>query len=358
MTASGAAARALAPADLDDTERLLAADADGRLRGAASAGASVRAVAAAVAEGALARLQGASVRSVVLLAPRGPARHAAEWLQALCGDSSTVPVVVAAQAPRWVGALDVVVVLSDDPGDQQLAESVGRVVGRGAELVLAAPEEGLLAPAAAGRALLLPPRLPLPQGMGLFRFAAVGLAVLSALRVLAGPDLEALADELDAEAGRNQPGTEVFANPAKLLALRCAGHRLVVAAEHPAAVVLAGHVATSLLRNAAVVVGAAELAQVLLSRRHGPAAVATPVVDPIFHDPDIDGPLPEPPLRVLLLGTAEEETRLRALSESLPDVELVLGTLDDGPLRHHPAAELLLLAARCETAAVYLGLAS
>ena len=38
------------------------------------------------------------------------------------------------------------------------------------------------------------------------------------------PDLDALADQLDAEAERNQPGHEPFMNPAKALALRLDGH--------------------------------------------------------------------------------------------------------------------------------------
>ena len=56
---------------------------------------------------------------------------------------------------------------------------------------------------------------------------AVGLAVVSALDLLPAPldaGLDALADLLDAEAERNQPGHEPFMNPAKSLALRLDGH--------------------------------------------------------------------------------------------------------------------------------------
>jgi len=354
MTTAGNTAPGLEPADLDDAARLLAADSGGRLRGAASAGALVRAVAVAAEEGALARLDGATVRSVVLVAPRGPAQRAAVLLQALLGDVSSVPVVHAAHTPRWVGALDVVVVGTDDPGDAELAESVARAVGRGAEVVLAAPQEGLLTPAAAGRALLLPPRVPVPDGMGLMRYVAVGLAVLAALRVCETPDLAALADELDGEAERNQAGRDVFANPAKALALRCSGRRLVIAAESPASVVLGAHLAAALLAHAGVVAAAVELAQALLAQSV-PAAGA---VDSLFYDPEIDGPLAAPPLRTLLLGTSAELAALGARSAALSDVELVVGAIESGVLQGNPVVELFQLAARGETAAVYLGLAS
>lgn len=361
MRTSWVPSTAFDPADLDDVTRLLAADRDGWLHGTASAGSSVRAVAAQKDE--LARLEGNTVRSIVLVAPRGPARHAASLLQALLGGISTVPVLHAAHTPRWVGPLDVVVVCTDDAGDQPLAESVALAVGRGADVVLAAPEDGVLAPAGRGRALLLPPRLRIPDGMGLQRFVAVGLSVLGALQVAPTPDLDALADELDAEAERNQPSSELFANPAKSLAVRCADRRLVIAGDSAASRVLAGYVAASLLRHAGVVAAAAGLDEAVAAQwhqhqqdSHRPGRPEP--VDSLFHDPAIDGVLPGAPVRAVVLGTADEEPRLRARSASLPDVELAVGAIDSGLLRLNAAAELLLLAARCETASVYLGLAA
>lgn len=344
----------LEAADLDDPSRLLAADSGGRLRGAASGGALVRAVAEEAQGGTLATLVDSTVRSVVLLAPRGPARHAAVLLQALVGASATVPVVQVAHTPRWVGPLDVVVAATDDPGDSELAQAVGSAVGRGAQVVLCAPIEGLLTPAAAGRALTLPPRVWVPDGMGLLHFVAAGLAVLGATRACAPGDLAAMADELDAEAERNQAAREVFANPAKALALRCSGRSLVIAADAPATAALSTYLAGALLGHAGVVSVPAELAQALTVQS---ASVADPVQS-LFHDPDLDGPPPVVAQRVLLLGTSSERSRLTARSAALPDVELVVGAIESGPLQQDPTAELLVLAARCETAAVYLGLAT
>ncbi len=346
-------ARALQPADLDDPAQLLAADYGGRLRGAASAGGLVRSVAAAVDEGVLARLQDATVRSIVLVAPRGPARRAAALLQALTGDLSSVPVVPAAHTPRWVGPLDVVLVATDDPGDAELAESVARAVSRGAEVVLAAPEEGLLTPAAAGRALLLPPRVPVPEGMGLLRFVAAGLAVLAAVGVCETPNLAVLADELDAEAEGSQAGRDLVANPAKSLALRCSGRRLLIAADSPSAGAVAAHLAAAFLAHADVVAAPVELADALVA-----VTAAASSSDSLFHDPEIDGSLASEPLRVLLLATAAGLPQLQARSAGLPDVELIVGAIETGELQRDRIAELLLLTVRCVTAAVYLGLAT
>ncbi|MFZ0906032.1 MAG: TobH protein, partial [Mycobacterium sp.] len=63
--------------DLDDTEGLLAADRDGLLRAASTAGAQVRAAAAALDEGALDAVRGDDrPRTVIWVAGRGVAETA------------------------------------------------------------------------------------------------------------------------------------------------------------------------------------------------------------------------------------------------------------------------------------------
>ena len=72
--------------DLDDTEALLAADRDGLLRAASTAGAQVRAVAAALDEGALDALRGDDrPRTVIWVAGRGTAETAGAMLAATWG---------------------------------------------------------------------------------------------------------------------------------------------------------------------------------------------------------------------------------------------------------------------------------
>ncbi|UZJ25552.1 TobH protein [Rhodococcus antarcticus] len=341
---------------LEDGAALLAADAHGLLRGAAQAGALVRAAASEQAEGVLSPLRGMSPRSVVLVAGHGPARHAAALLAQLGTAGAGVPVVRAGLVPRWVGPLDVVVVLADDPGDLELAATVARAGGRGSEVVLVAPAEGPLAVAGGGRALRMPPRVQGPDATALLRFVASGLAVLDELDVLGAPvDLASLADVLDAEAARDHPDRELFASPAKALAARWSGREVVLAGAGPATTLLAEHAGACLLRHAGVSAVAAELADVLVAGGRLDRSAGSGV-DPLFHDPEIDGPLEQDPVRVVVLATEDERVaaslRLRALRET----ELLTAVEPGTPPPGGTLGELLVLAARVEIAAVYLGL--
>src|SRR5690606_35551151 len=157
----------------------------------------------------------------------GASATATGILAALLGPGAPVPVVVTDSNPSWIGPLDVVVAHTADATDAELAESVVRAVRHGAEVVLSARGEGPVPSAGAGRARLVEPRIPVPPGLELPRALAVGLAAVRALDLLdppLDPGMDALADALDAEAERNQPGHEPFMNPAKSLALRLADH--------------------------------------------------------------------------------------------------------------------------------------
>ena len=149
-----------ATVDLDDTEGLLDADRDGLLRASAMAGAQVRATAAAIEEGALNSVaDGQRPRTLVWVAGRGAAETAGTMLTASFGGSAGEPMVVAAESPPWIGPLDVLVVAGDDPGDPALVTAAATAVRRGARVVVAAPYEGPLRDATAGRTAVLAPRL-------------------------------------------------------------------------------------------------------------------------------------------------------------------------------------------------------
>src|SRR5690606_19455807 len=212
-----------------------------------SGGALVRATAAAVGEGALARLDGLRPRSVVFVSGAGRAARAAGLLIAAVGERAGLPIVLAGALPHWVGPLDVVLVAGDDAGDPRLIEAVDRAVRRGAEVVVAAPNEGPLRAAAAGRAAVLEPRVPVLDANRLLRYLATGIAVLRAIAPArsAGdlPDLTDLADVLDTEALRDAPQHEVFHNPAKNLAARTQQRGLILAGDSPATTELAIHAA-------------------------------------------------------------------------------------------------------------------
>ena len=352
-----------ATVDLDDTSALLEADRDGLLRHAAMAGAAVRSTAAAVDEGALDSLTADQrPRTVVWLARRGPAETAGAMLAAALGGSAGEPLVTATQAPPWIGPLDVLVVAGDDPGDPVLVSAAATAVRRGAQVVVAAPYEGPLRDATAGRAAVLAPRLWTPDEFALCRYLAAGLATLAAvdpgLRSLRD-ELGVLADELDAEALRNSPDREVFTNPAKALAERISGRRAVLAGDNPATVALARHGAAVLLRVGGQTVAAAGLADALVALRHSAAQRFADPVDALFHDEEIDGPR-EARSRVLVWTLADERPMLSARVEGMDDVDLIgaedvgeVGAVRTGSVEQ----QLAMLAVRIEMAAVYLGLA-
>lgn len=352
--------------DLDDAASLEAADTPGVLRSAATAGAQVRATAAAVSEDALSRLVGLRPRSVVVVTGSGRAYRAASLLVAALAGQAGLPIVVAAATPPWAGPLDVVVVSGDDAGDPRLADAVDRAVRRGAEVVVATPDEGPVRAAAVGRAMLLPPRVPVLDQNTMLRHLSVGMAVLAAVdpthsgHVL--PDLDRLADTLDAEAIADHPRNEVFHNPAKALAARMQGRRLVLTGDTAATAELAAHAAEVLLRVAGRVSVALPLPEVVAAAPEFAGSVAASAdYDPLFHDEELDGPAPRDPIRVFALTTDPDHRAAQRRVAVLPDADMVTASvgLDDSAERSavEPVAgefeQLSILAVRLEMAAAY-----
>lgn len=356
--------------DLEDTEGLLTADRDGLLRAASSAGAQVRAIAAAVDEAALDPLRAEDrPRSVIWVAGRGTAETAGVMLAATLGSVVSQPFTLAGEAPPWVGPLDVLIVAGDDSADPALVASAATGVRRGARVVVAAPYEGPLRDATAGRAAVLAPRLGIPDEFGLCRYLAAGLAVLHAVDPRPSVDLGLLADELDAEALRNSAARELFTNPAKLLAARIADRHVALAGDGAATLALARHGSSVLLRIANTVTAAAALADAVVALRAGDSAGFDDPDAALFHDEQIDGPLPQR-LRVLAVILAAEQTLVAARTAGLDDVYLLAAEdVPDGPggsagsgvspaLGGPGRAEqqLAVLAVRLEMAAVYMRL--
>lgn len=360
--------------DLEDTEGLLAADRDGLLRAASSAGAQARAIATAVDEGALDPLRADDrPRSVIWVAGRGTAESAGTMLAATLGGAASQPFVLAGEAPPWVGPLDVLIVAGGDPGDPALAAAAATGLRRGARVVVAAPYEGPLRDATAGGAAVLAPRLWVPDEFGLCRYLAAGLAVVHALDPRPTVDLGLLADELDAEALRNSAARELFTNPAKLLAARIAERQIALAGDGAATLALARHGSSVLLRVANQVTPATGLADALVALRAAASAGSGDgFTDPdaaLFHDEEIDGPLPQR-LRVLAVVLAAEQPGVAARTAGLDNVYLLAAEdVPDGPGGSagygvspalggpgSPEQQLAVLAVRLEMAAVYMRL--
>jgi hypothetical protein len=358
--------------DLDDTEGLLAADRDGSLRAASMAGAQVRATAAALAEGELAPLESEHPpRTVIWVAGRGNAESAGSLLAAALGASVAAPIVQASEVPPWIGALDVLIIAGDDAGDPALVSAAATGVRRGARLVVVAPYEGPLRDATAGRSVAIAPRLSVPDDFGLSRYLAAGLATLQTVDPTLRMDLEALADELDAEAFRNSARHELFTNPAKTLAEKMSDHDVVLAGDNAATLALARHAAATLFRMAHRAVAAVALSDALVALRGGLAGSTADRERSIFHDEEIDGPSPRR-MRTFVLTTEAERPAVAARVSGLEDVDVVgaedvpeAAGISDGELTApstavvtpgRPEQQLATLAVRWEMAAVYLKL--
>ena len=338
---------------LDDPSRLADTDSAGYLRAAALAGAQVRAVVEAATDAGIERMAEDRPRALVLVTRPGVGGAAAQLLAALLTPSCPVPVVLAEAVPSWIGALDLVIAHTDDPGDVVLAESLDRATRRGARVVVTAPAEGPVAAAAAGRGMLLPPRVPVPTGFGFARALAAGLVVVGALGLLR-TDVAELADELDREAERDHPMHESFVNPAKSLALRVADRTPLLWGLDPAATAVAWHAAFVLASHAGIVSDVAGYQQAIGRAALHRAAVQSSHGNDLFADPDDE--LPTQP-RVLLLAVGHSdaaEAARRSAEETLAGADVV--RLDE--VTGGDATCAAVLALRFELAALYLGLAA
>lgn len=350
--------------DLDDVDGLLSADRDGLLRAASMAGAQMRAAAAVLDEGVLDSVRSDQPpRTVSWVATGGAAASTGRLLAAALGGSMSAPFVVGSEVPPWIGALDVLVIAGDDAADPALVAAAATGVRRGARVVIVAPDEGPLREVAAGRAVVLGPRLSMPSELaaafGMSRYLAAGLATLRVVDAGMQVDVAALADDLDAEALRNSAGRDMFTNPAKILADRMTGRQVVFVGDNSATVALANHVATVMLRVGHTVVAAAGLPDSLVAIGGGIARGAADYESSLFHDEDLDGPLPAR-LRTVVLTSGDERSALLARLSGFDDIDVV--SAEDVPdaaaltVGGRPEQQLAILAVRLEMTAVYLRL--
>ncbi|MGH3941696.1 MAG: SIS domain-containing protein [Pseudonocardiaceae bacterium] len=343
---------------LDDPGRLEATDSGGLLRAAATAGAQVRSMATAAQEAGLARLSGHRPRALVLLTRSGAVPAAAPLLLALLGPACPVPVVTAPYVPMWVGALDVVLANTTDPGDRELAEGIDRAVRRGAQVVLTAPADGPVAAAAAGRSVMLVPRVDVPPGLALPRTLTAGLLLLDTLGLLAA-DPEVLAGELDREVERDHVAHESFVNPAKSLALRLAERIPLLWGTDPVATAVAGHAAGALAAHAGMVAHTAGFHEAAVLPALWQEAIRAGERSEVFHDPFEDFS-DRPQLRPVLLGVhADRQLERSAAMRAVPSADVVTADEELMVRQGEPGAlacAAAVLAVRFDLAALYLGL--
>ena len=369
---------------LDDAQALAALDSRQTLRSLATAGAQVRHAVDLAADARLERLTGGERPRSVLVAALGGSAVVAEVLELLAEPGSPVPVQTRRNLPLpgWVGAMDLVVAVSQSGragGPLALAAEAAR---RGAALLtVGAPDSPLAAVCAQARGIHIDvPGTTTSSRTSLWAMLTPVILAAHALGMVdADPEIMArVADRLDHQAEVFRPTSETFVNPAKSLARELAEGVPVVLGDGPLTGVAAARAAGMLARTARIPATWGELpdaASQVVACFDGPfsdtgagagvgAGAGMPRGDDIFADPYLDG-APAPKLRLLLLrdnaSDVVGESALPvsdALADALAETARIAGvrvsehTTDPG----HPLERLSGHVALTDFAATYLAL--
>lgn len=255
---------------LDSPDDLARADPSGVLRALAGAGARLRR-AVHLTRPVLQTRRAVDRPRAVVVAGEGAAEVAAQAVTAVVAAAGRAPVVHLAGGvlPSWVGALDLVVVLSlthhAGPATQVAVEA-GR---RGSQLVTAGTADGPLVPVslqARGIHVDVPEEIgavagPLASATSFWSLVTPALVLAHGMDLLgaeaADDALESVADLLDDQAARCGPVTEVAENPAKALALALEDAVPVLTAGGPLAEAVVARAGSALARLAGVPVAVA-----------------------------------------------------------------------------------------------------
>ncbi|MEI2649291.1 MAG: SIS domain-containing protein [Dermatophilaceae bacterium] len=381
---------------IDDEHARRRLDSRDTLRSLATAGAQVRQGIRLAAEAGVGQLSTADRPRLILVAATGGTGIVGDALETLAGPTAAIPVVVRPDGPLpgWVGALDLVVAVSQSgtaPGPLALAAEAGR---RGASLLtIGAPDSPLadICARSRGRHVDVPSDRTSSR-TALWSMLTPLLVAADRLGLVDVSDacLLEVADRLDEAATAYRPSSEAFVNPAKVLAADLADRIPVFLADGPLAGVAARRATTMLSRTARIpatwgeLPSAAAAAVALLDGRFtdsGAAACAARAgaalgdtdaghvhddpTDSIFRDPYLDG-APDPRLAMVLVrdapAVAGETGVVRQGHSELAD--LVAETARDAGVRvreitagrGHPVSRLADLIAMVDFTATYLAI--
>jgi glucose/mannose-6-phosphate isomerase len=342
---------------LDDPAELEHADSGGMLRAVATAGAQVRTAAALSAELDIDRL-GGRPRAVVIAGVGGSA-VAGDVVSAVAGTSCGVPIEVVRSPvlPGWVGAADLVVVLSASGRTAEPAAVAAEAARRGVPLLAVCRAGSRLADTVtyAGGVVAAVPEGHSPRS-SLWSLAVPALTVAERLGVLTIPhgSFVAAADRLDADAIRCRPSSEAFVNPAKELALALDGALPIVWGTAGVAATAAYRFVCQLAENAkapAIYGALPEAAHNAVVTFDGQWAGAA---EDLFADE------PGPRLRLLLLRDPAEDAAIAATADACRTVADARGVratelVAEGDT---PLERLASLVGPLDFASVYLALAA
>lgn len=263
-------------------------------------GAQVRLIGSVVESGVLSQLEGLRPRSVVVLTQGQVAQSCARMVEALHSPLRQ-PFVITSSLPGYVGALDVVIVVTDDGGDEEALKALITSTQRGATTVLVGPIDGPLVEEAPSDVITLP-TLPTATAASPARTIASLTVILDLLeedpRIVADR-MAHVADSIDEEIESLSPERDELVNPGRKLRMVAEGHRIVHTGRTDWGNAIANVVASLWNKRGLVcgVLDGAELYEALPELR-GPES-------DIFHDPFLDGDARMVPFRAVVW--AEEE---------------------------------------------------
>ncbi|GLW96018.1 SIS domain-containing protein [Microtetraspora sp. NBRC 16547] len=351
------------PSRLDDQAYLSDGDPSGMLRTVASAAAQVRTAYRAAVEAGAAAVAGQGRPRALVVAGVGAAGIAGDVLDAVCGPGTPVPVLTVRgyRLPGWVGAADLVMVVSfTGRGDEALAVGA-EAVRRGCTLLAAGPPDTPLSALAAQAGA---PFVPISTVAGQPRATMWGLAVpllvaasAFGLADVGEPVFEAAAARLEDIAHRCRPASDSFINPGKTLAMELADGIPVIWGSSPLAAVAAHRLAGRLAEHAGYPAVWGELPEAAHNQAgvfDGPLAVRD-----IFHDfADDESSGPQARLRLFVLRDTDEhpqvaERRQAAVRLAQDRGVPVSEVASEGD---HPFERLATLICLGDFASVYLAL--
>ncbi|MCS4489489.1 hypothetical protein N7326_02725 [Corynebacterium sp. ES2794-CONJ1] len=281
-------------------------------------GAYLRALASAIEEGVqlaaennprptLATFVGMRPRSVVIVTDHSVARECA-LLAVSFFNPLPCPVVVVDHIPGYIGALDVVIILSNGGLDTpDSARHVNQLLARGIDVVLAVDAHSpLLADVAPGAIII--PTVPTHEGLSLMRLTGTVMALFELAdseALIVAQKFKDLADGIDAELQACSPQRDRTENPAVALAdLSGSIIHTTPSTEQPGDYELVQLIAT-LWTSYGRVSAALGAADMQLAAGYRARNRERPVKD-IFYDPFLDDPVTAPTLTTIMWNATDE----------------------------------------------------
>lgn len=350
---------------LDDLEGMSSLDASDMLPGVASSGAQMREAISITDRGLLSELSKGDQPRNIVFAGLGGSGVGGQVLRAVLGSSAPVPIVFeqSHSLPGWVGPMDVVIGVSCSGMTEETLSTTAEAGRRGARVItIGAGGSDLekLSESISGAVHFAIDAKGRSPRASLWTHTTPLLMVANALGIahIDEKEFEIAADLMDELSVANGPSVPLGENPAKALALSCAGSLPMVWGTGMIGATAAARFMAQLAENSKIPAAHGELPEVghnQIVTFDGVLAGAAPARD-IFADND--GALDRRTHLYILRDTNEHpavEKRIGIVSQIASDrnVPVTLIQAQDG----HPVSRLASLIIPTDWASVYAGLA-